>query len=356
MTDLSKPHFPVLDGLRGLAAILVVIFHLFEGFDPSLEHHPMRHGYLAVDFFFLLSGYVIGYAYDDRWWRMGMTGFLRIRLTRLHPLVVMGTMIGAIVFLCDPFTEGRPEFTITGFLFTIVVTLTLLPSPDVRGWGETHSLNGPGWSLLQEYLANLLYAVALRRLSDRWLGGVVVMAAILTISVAAGRGDLGTGWSFQTFPIAMVRMLFPFTAGLWLYRMRVRVHTSWPAVFCSALLIATFFIPWIDGWNGWVESACIILVFPVIVAIGAGATVSERMKRICDRAGAISYPLYITHYPFIYVYTEWIWFRKPSAETVIPAAICLLFGSVVLAWLALKWYDIPVRRWLNTTTAKPQNS
>lgn len=62
----SKPHYEILDGLRGVAALLVIFYHVFECFDWS----PAPHGYLAVDFFFVLSGFVIGYAYDDRWNRM----------------------------------------------------------------------------------------------------------------------------------------------------------------------------------------------------------------------------------------------------------------------------------------------
>src|SRR6202790_2270034 len=93
-----KPHYPILDGLRGTAAIMVVIYHLFEAYFPVVGHHPTPHGYLAVDFFFLLSGFVVGYAYDDRWGRMGLRGFLARRLIRLHPMVILGSVIGAIAF------------------------------------------------------------------------------------------------------------------------------------------------------------------------------------------------------------------------------------------------------------------
>ena len=65
----SKPHYDILDGLRGVAALLVVVFHLCEAHATSHFDQLLNHGYLAVDFFFALSGFVIGYAYDDRWGR-----------------------------------------------------------------------------------------------------------------------------------------------------------------------------------------------------------------------------------------------------------------------------------------------
>src|ERR1700748_2956233 len=94
----SKPHYPILDGLRGVAAVMVVFFHVFEAHSTSHFDQIMNHGYLAVDFFFVLSGFVIGYAYDDRWTKMNFSGFMKRRLIRLHPMVVMGMIVGAICF------------------------------------------------------------------------------------------------------------------------------------------------------------------------------------------------------------------------------------------------------------------
>ena len=94
----SKPRYEILDGLRGVAALMVVTFHLFETYSSGPAHQIINHGYLAVDFFFVLSGFVIGYAYDDRWNRMTLGTFFKRRLTRLHPMVIAGTLIGASLF------------------------------------------------------------------------------------------------------------------------------------------------------------------------------------------------------------------------------------------------------------------
>ena len=95
----TKPHYELLDGLRGVAALLVIWYHVFEGFATSPIDQRFNHGYLAVDFFFILSGFVIGYAYDDRWkTSMTIKDFIKRRLIRLHPMVVMGAIIGAVMF------------------------------------------------------------------------------------------------------------------------------------------------------------------------------------------------------------------------------------------------------------------
>jgi len=94
----SKPRYEILDGLRGVAAVLVVAYHLFETYYGGGADQPINHGYLAVDFFFVLSGFVIGYAYDDRWDRMSTWNFFKRRLIRLHPMVIFGTLFGAVMF------------------------------------------------------------------------------------------------------------------------------------------------------------------------------------------------------------------------------------------------------------------
>ncbi|RYD49280.1 MAG: acyltransferase, partial [Verrucomicrobiaceae bacterium] len=225
--------------LRGTAAILVVIFHLLEGYYPELPKHPMHHGYLAVDFFYMLSGFVVGYAYDDRWAK-GMTAgqFLKIRLIRLHPLVILGTLLGGVVFWLDPYKDAQLA-SLTNVIIATVIGFTLLPTPvDVRGWSETHPLDGPCWSLLQEYIANILYAIGGHKLTKKALWALVIISAIILTVVSVDHGDLGTGWGFAKiksafiadffygpgsdgYPniwVAPVRMLFPFFGGLLLFR------------------------------------------------------------------------------------------------------------------------------------------
>ena len=156
----SKPRYEILDGLRGVAALMVIVFHCFETYIPRVGTQIINHGYLAVDFFFLLSGFVIGYAYDDRWNAMTVWGFFKRRLVRLHPMVVAGTLRGAALFF---FAAGSyfpmiMQVEAWKFVLCIVLGLLMIPCPtglDIRGWGETNPLNGPNWSLTFEYVGNI---------------------------------------------------------------------------------------------------------------------------------------------------------------------------------------------------------
>ena len=119
---LSKPHFPVLDGLRGVASIMVIIFHLFEPLSTGHLDQIVNHGYLAVDFFFLLSGFVVGYAYDERWGTMRFMDFAKLRLIRLQPMVIMGMIFGAACFYFQD-SAIWPNIHATPFWLVLVVML-----------------------------------------------------------------------------------------------------------------------------------------------------------------------------------------------------------------------------------------
>jgi peptidoglycan/LPS O-acetylase OafA/YrhL len=171
----TKPHYPILDGLRGVAAIIVIFFHLTEPLATSHLDNVVNHGYLAVDFFFLLSGFVVGYAYDDRWDTLTVGGFLRRRFERLQPLVVLGMTLGAIgfYFTDSPIWPLIHTVPVWKLIVVMLIGWTLIPIPlsmDIRGWFEMHPLNSVGWSLFFEYIANILYALGVRKLSNKALG------------------------------------------------------------------------------------------------------------------------------------------------------------------------------------------
>ena len=173
----TKPHYNILDGLRGVAAITVVWFHVFEAFATSHLDQGINHGYLAVDFFFILSGFVVGYAYDNRWKIMKTKDFIKRRIIRLHPMVVMGAVIGAIMFYfqgCSVWDVSK--VTVMALFIATFINMLLFPATtgtEVRGLGEMFPLNGPSWSLFFEYIGNIIYALFIRKLPTKALVLVV---------------------------------------------------------------------------------------------------------------------------------------------------------------------------------------
>ncbi|MBW8746508.1 MAG: acyltransferase [Acidobacteria bacterium] len=359
----AKSHYIVLDGLRGVASLMVVIFHTFEAYaDGNPIKQIINHGYLAVDFFFLLSGFVIAYAYDDRWSRMSQWEFYKRRLIRLQPMVVMGSLIGAALFYFQggsmfPLVNATP---VSKMLLVMLLGCTLLPLPvslDIRGWSEMHPLDGPAWSLFFEYVANIAYAIGLRKLSNRVLAILVLLAGIFLgqVAIFGPRGDLIGGWSINAaqLHIGFARLLFPFLAGMLLMRVGKRIHTRAPFGICTLLLVAGLALPRFGGaqhlWvNGIYDLLCVVVLFPIIVAIGAGEKrVDGPSIRIARFFGDLSYPLYITHYPLIYIYTAWVVQDKvPPARGAIWGVV-LVIAAVSIAYACLKLYDEPVRRWLS---------
>ncbi len=372
----SKPRYEILDGLRGVAALLVVGYHLFETYFSGSPAQPINHGYLAVDFFFVLSGFVIGYAYDDRWDRMSTWNFFKRRLVRLHPMVIFGTLVGALLFYfgeCSDFPlikDASPWMV----LLVMLLGFTMLPigtGMDIRGWGETNPLNGPAWSLQWEYLANILYALFIRRLGRVALGICVVLFAALTVVLTLNIDILGVlsvrdyasytvigGWSLtpDQLQIGVTRLLYPFFCGLLLSRMGWLIKVRGGFWWCSLMVVVLLCMPWmgltVEGegrWtNGLYEMLCILLGFPLIVSIGAGSSVvGGKSAAINKFLGDISYPIYITHYPLIYMHIAWV--RNHPEATLgqnILISLSVFVASILLAYGAYRLYDLPVREWL----------
>jgi peptidoglycan/LPS O-acetylase OafA/YrhL len=359
----SKKHYEILDGLRGVAAILVVAFHIFEVFSGGNRFKQIiNHGYLAVDFFFLLSGFVVAYAYDDRWGKMTQWSFYKRRLIRLQPMVIMGMIIGAALYyfqasdILFPQIADTPLSHVFLVMFIGFTLIPLTPSADIRGWSEMHPLNGPAWSLFFEYIANILYALIFRKFSNKVLSIFVLLFAgmLINYTVFGPKGDVIGGWSLnlEQMNVGFTRLLYPFFAGILLSRLGKLIHIKSAFWACSLLIAIVLSVPRIGDenslWmNGLYESFCIILVFPLIVSIGAGGEIKNPFSlKICKLLGDISYPIYITHYPLIYWYTAWVVDNKVSLEDGYGLGIGVLITSILIAYLCLKLYDEPVRKWL----------
>lgn len=358
----SKKHFLILDALRGVAALVVVLFHILEIYSGG-DHvkQVINHGYLAVDFFFMLSGYVMAHAYDDRWDKMTLKDFFIRRLIRLHPMIIFGMTVGAVCFYFGesgffPKIAGTPLWQM---LLVFVIGCTLIPLPpsmDIRGWNEMHPLNGPAWSLFFEYIANLLHALVLRKLSKAMLALFVFIAGVALVhyAVTSPSGDLIGGWSLepQQLRIGFTRLLFPYMAGMLLRRV-VKVSGSKNTFFiCSLLLVLFLSFPRVGGYdrlwvNGLYDSLTLILVFPVIIYLGAVGGVRHAFTEgLCNFLGNISYPIYIIHYPVAYVFYAWVFNNNIPLGQGFAVGIVMFVFCIGLSYAALKFYDEPLRKWL----------
>ena len=368
----TKPHYEILDGLRGVAAILVLFYHVFEGFafaeatngDGDGLITTLNHGHIAVDFFFILSGFVISYAYDSRWREMNTWQFFKRRLTRLHPMLVMGAVIGAITFLATGCERWDGTFTPTSWVMAaLLLTMFMVPALpgvpyEVRGNGEMFPLNGPGWSLFFEYVGNILYALFIRRLPTKALATLTVMLGILHawffVGDISGYDMIGVGWTIDNvnFWGGLIRMLFPFTMGMLLARTFKPRKVKGAFWICSIMLVILFATPYISprcniSLNSLYEFICIAVVFPFIVWLGACGSCNGKTAGINKALGDISYPLYIVHYPIMYIFYAWLIEKKHYTLQDCPAVVILVIASsILLAILSLKLYDEPVRKWL----------
>lgn len=365
--NTPRTHYLALDGLRGIAALVVVWYHVFEAFATSPLDQVVNHGYLAVDFFFLLSGFVLSYSYDEPKSTIGIWGFIKRRLIRLHPMLLVATFIGGIMF----YTQSTPTQDLSLvppgiLLLSMLMSFFLIPvsgAYDVRGYSEMFPINGPSWSLFFEYIGSVFYVLILRRIPRIGLCILASAFALWTVSMVLTSewGYNGSGWSMtydQGFWGGLSRVLTSMTIGVLLSRCMKSIKLQ--GAFCSSaiVLIVLLVMPRLGGaeamWiNSIYELICVLLIFPILILIGASDNVtSTRQKALYRWLGDISYPLYIIHYPFIYLYIAWVKTHELSFLDSIGGALALFFGTIILADILLHIYDKPVRRWFTLKFVK----
>lgn len=386
-----KPHYLILDGLRGAAALMVLWYHVFEGFAfaSGTAIETFNHGHLGVDFFFMLSGFVISYAYDDRWKSqshkancLSIGAFFKRRLIRLQPMVVMGALIGLITYLIQGGVRwDGTQMSFHWIMIAFLLAMFLIPAYpgaayDVRGNGEMYPLNGPSWSLFFEYIGNILYALFIRKLSNKKLAALVVATGLLWIAFVvfdiSGYDMIGIGWTLDSvnFFGGLLRMMFPFTLGMLMarnfnanrqqttdnslcpcFKSFITKNIFWISII---VLFVLFSMPYISktgdiSINGIYELACIIFVFPFIVWFGASGNITNKLStKICKFLGDISYPLYIVHYPVMYLFYSWLIDNKlyTLGETW-QIVVLVMATNIALAYACLKLYDEPIRKFFN---------
>jgi peptidoglycan/LPS O-acetylase OafA/YrhL len=350
-----RERFLLLDGLRGVAAFAVILDHVPGGWLGDLI--PGR--YLAVDFFFVLSGFVLAHAYGCRLEAGGSPlAFMKARLIRLYPIYLLGlavalsaVVLGAVRGWIGPGWGDILTVAVFGLLF--------LPAPMTAGFGDgaLYPANAPAWSLFFELVANVVYALIARMLSWRVLGVILGMSAVAVAFTIARHGDVrGPGWMWAHFDAGLARVLFDFFAGVAIYRLRrflkLQALPWWVGVAAFLGVIAA--AP-VGGWRVIYDIAAALVLMPMLVALASCGVVTGVVARLCAISGLLSYGVYVLHVPILGL------IRTAAAVTAVELgegpllAVAVAASAGIAAWVANCVYDGPVRRWLSGSAqrAKP---
>lgn len=349
--DQPRPpaqHYLALDGMRGVAALAVMVMHKGRWFYAPGGF--IGHAWLAVDFFFLLSGFVIAAAYERRL-ESGMTlpAFARIRLIRLYPLILLGLLLG-VAWPLVRITSGDPGAAGLGaVLMSFARSLLLLPpvGKDPVGVG-LFPLNGPMWSLAFELAVNFAYVLLVRRLTLPVLAAIVAVSAALVAYLPFGPG-LDSGSELVDFIWGFPRTAFGFFGGVLLFRLRAAGRlpsTGAPAWALALAITVIFFVPNSRPWTPAFQLFCVFLAFPAVLVLGANAAVSPGWDAASRLSGGLSYPIYALHYPLLIIVGGLV-----SKYIHAPWLGVLGYPLVIaLCWAAWRFYDEPARAWLTART------
>lgn len=331
----APDRFLVLDGMRGIAALIVMSMHAAFLFPLAA---------IAVDLFFALSGFVLAYSYADRlgsWAERRQ--FMIARLIRFEPLWLVGCA------MTIPAGIGMAWFGWADWSWTMLV-ISILTAPFfviLPYFGTSIPLNPPGWSLTFELIANAVMTVvgAGPRVA---LAMIAVSGPILLYGIWRWEGGM-TGWFgiWYCFP----RVFFSFFLGVllqWLWRNGKLPRPSVPAV---AVLIATALV--CGAYTDWERTFSALAVFlfnPLLLWFGASSEVRGRLADLCEWMGSISYGVYVLHGSLVFSF-EGLRFLLIGADprsyqqsgTVGWIVIPL---TILLAHILTKRYDIPMRAYL----------
>lgn len=335
-------HYRTLDGMRGVAALAVVVMHAHL----LIGANVLVRGYLAVDLFFALSGLVLAHAYGARFDAgLGAGRFMVQRTVRLYPLYLLGTAVGSATYLVLTRLGTHAGVAPGPLAGAITASLLMLPVPwtvEPRGW--LSPFNIAGWSLLFELGANLLLVLLWRRLTIAFLATILLVSgvAFAAAAVPLGHADLGSNWA--TVLPGIPRALFSFFVGVALHRLPLPAprHSRW--AWALPLALVPLFLPW-TGAGAWWDLACILIVFPTLIWAGAAIEPVAGREGIFEWLGLISFALYALHGPLLVIAIFALAQLHVPAENIAPCGALVVIPSLtLLAWIADRHYDGPLRR------------
>jgi peptidoglycan/LPS O-acetylase OafA/YrhL len=338
--------FLTLDGLRGVAAIAVISAHT-----TALLGFATARPYLAVDFFFMLSGFVLTYAFqqqlDD-----GLTtfSFLEMRIARLYPLYLLGFVLGALFLIMQERASSHHLDAMTD-LALVALGLLILPTPvDLRGRTDAFPFNVPSWSLFFEIVANIVHALVFRRRSTRFMAAVTAVSGACFLYFAHRLGTVAIGVQHRELLAGFARVLFSYSLGTLLFRAwktgKMRVSVS--PIVCALLLLAALLVPVPERFRPMTELLIVFFYFPALLFISAQAQPSVWLGKVFRNIGIASYAIYMLHVPAA-MYFEHVWnIVRPHRLAHDAPWPGLLFIALVVAVAPLvdRFYDQPARKFL----------
>ncbi|NVE94769.1 acyltransferase [Altererythrobacter sp. JGD-16] len=340
-----------LDLLRGIAAIAVMLRHYPW---PGHQVPILPSSFLAVDLFFLLSGYVLAATYEPRLLgNMSAGNFMTRRLTRMYPLYFLGLALALLACLGAVGTHPPAVMSQSEFALAAFFNLFFLPAPPPGLVHETivtqaFPFNFPAWSLFWELAVNGLYALIILRLTPKMIAAIVGGCFIAMAVFAIGNGTLDSGATWSTFAMGGLRCGFAFFLGVALVRMRsIAVAPKLPSWIPVVLLVSALAVP--VSWGPWPALISAAFIFPLAIWLGASAKAGPVEAKISDWLGWISYPVYVLQLPVlmlagaIMIATTGEFFGDNLARDL--AIYC--GATVLLSVIAAKLFDEPVRRWLS---------
>lgn len=337
--------YMTLDGMRGIAALCVMLYHFSEFLTPGSTVLPKA--YLAVDMFFILSGFVIAHAYDARLseGKLTLRKYALARFIRLYPLYIASIVIGAGYFalrlILDPAqgNELHPQ--------SILLSALFLPELSERA---LYHYNPAAWSLFFELLANFAYALLLPRLSNRVLWGLVIGSGVGLAWYGLNHGSLDVGMYASTIFGGALRVTFSFFAGvlIWRHRAHIAGRVHWLAYILPIAIISVF-APSISECSALYDLVCVMVIFPIVICLGSAVEPSRGLHGVFRLSADLSYPMYVLHTPLLLVVggALTVVFGE-GAKAMTPTSGLFMTAVVLIAsYIALHIYDTPVRRYLN---------
>ena len=345
-SNVQNHRYLWLDAARGMAAIVVMLYHFQEYLGTSML---FRFGYLAVDLFFMMSGFVLAHAYGAKL-RDGMTSlqFTVSRLIRLYPVYLLATVLGASYYLSKIILDTNDAPDLLGIISILLQNLFFLPI--LNGIAEPKGMfpfSPASWSLSLEVILSLTFGIALWNLRTSVLFIAFLFMSAICAFFVVKFGTLDFGFSIDGFFPAMFRAMAEFLLGVWLYRTfhSWRVETSRaPLTLLIAISSTLLFVP----PNLTLGVVIVLVVFPLFMVLQPMREPTGKAALIFSGLGRLSYPIYLIHTPILLWGVGFAKFLGKEPQYLTPwLGIALALTTIVISWAVVIFFDEPVRRWLN---------